>query len=317
MKLKTASLLAALGLALIVPASAAAALEPPSFTGISPQTAGTESDYTLMELAGVRSVRLPMFWSAVQPESRFVSGPDFEGFDGEVRLAAEHGIKAFPFFWGTPEWVAPEAIDLPVASLWQRWAWTSFLRDAVRRYGPQGSFWEENPDLPFLPIRKWEIWNEENLVTFARPVSPRRYADLIRMSGRVLHREDPGAQVIFGGLTGHPLQEPPNVSPGGFLSGVYRARSVKGSFDGVALHPYVADVSAIQVGPQPAAGDARPPRRRRAHLHHRDGLGLQQPPVALGAGAFGPGAGTEPRQWRCSWRIAVPGGSAASGGSPG
>jgi hypothetical protein len=247
-KLKLVLLLSALALALPVSASAVppiAGLAPPGFVGIAPQTAGTRSDYALMEMAGVKSVRLLMLWSAIQPENRFVEKPDFDGFDREVKLAAEHGIEVFPFLWGTPEWAAPEAIDLPVASPWQRWAWSAFLRDAARRYGPQGSFWKENPELPFLPIRKWEIWNEENLVSFARPVSPRRYAALIRISGRVLHQEDPGAQVIFGGLDGHPLQEPPNVSPGGFLSGVYRARRVKKFFDGLALHPYVARASAI------------------------------------------------------------------------
>ena len=56
-------------------------------------------------------------------------------------------------------------------SAWQRWGWESFLRAAVAATAG-GSFWEENPELPFLPIRHWEIWNEENIVTFANHPNP-------------------------------------------------------------------------------------------------------------------------------------------------
>jgi len=116
----------------------------------------------------------------------------------------------------------------------------------VRRYGPQGAFWRENPELTALPIRKWEIWNEPNIVTFAAASDPRRFARLLRVSGRAIHRADRGAKVILGGLFGRPLQVPPNVSSGDFLNRVYRAGRVKRFFDGVALHPYVADAAAMR-----------------------------------------------------------------------
>ena len=134
----------------------------------------------------------------------------------------------------------------PVETAWQRWGWSSFLRAAVARYGPEGSFWEENPELPFMPIRSWEIWNEENLVTFSHNPDPARFARLMRLSGRVLHEADPGSKVIVGGLFGRPLQTPPNVQSGDFLSRLYRARRVKQFFDGVALHPYVAEAGAMR-----------------------------------------------------------------------
>jgi len=116
----------------------------------------------------------------------------------------------------------------------------------VRRYGAGGSFWRENPDLPYLPVRDWEVWNEENIVTFSANSDPQRFARLLRISGRVIHRADPGARVILGGLFGRPLQVPPNITSGDFLNRVYRAGGVKPFFDGVALHPYVADASAMR-----------------------------------------------------------------------
>jgi hypothetical protein len=235
----------ALALALLVPAPARAYL-PPGFIGVSPQGTTTRSDFELMRGAGVDSVRLPLSWAAVQPENPTVAEPSWTAFDHEVTLAAEVGIRAMPFIAATPQWAAPSWNDLPVASAWQRWGWSTFLRDAEERYGPFGEFWEENPELPYLPIRRWEIWNEENIVTFSRRPEPSRFATLIRISGRLLHSLDPGSKVILGGLFGRPLQVPPNVASGDFLSRVYRAHRVKPYFDGVALHPYVADAGAMR-----------------------------------------------------------------------
>jgi hypothetical protein len=228
------------------PALAGARGVPPGFIGISPQNTGDETDFELMELAGIASVRLPMSWAGIEPEAVDRFDPDWSWFDSQVALAAEHGIRAFPFIAGSPEWVTPFPGDEPVESAWQRSAWTGFLHAAVDRYGPRGEFWEEYPDLPRLPIRRWEIWNEENIVTFSHRPDPLRFARLIRISGRLLHRADPGSKVIVGGFFGRPLQTPPNIQSGDFLSGLYRSRSVKRFFDGVALHPYVADAGAMR-----------------------------------------------------------------------
>jgi polysaccharide biosynthesis protein PslG len=232
--------------ALLAPTSAGAVSTPPGFFGISPQSPASKEDYDLMEQAGIGTVRLPLIWSAIQEEPPLADEPDWSGFDHAVRFAAEREMEIFPFLWGTPDWVSPHPSAEPVGSAWQRWGWATFLRDAVDRYGPRGSFWKENPRLPFLPIRRWEIWNEQNIVTFSHRPDPRQFARLIRLSGRVLHQADPGSRVIVGGLFGRPLQVPPNVRAGDFLARLYRARNVKQWFDGIALHPYVVTTKAIR-----------------------------------------------------------------------
>ena len=94
-----------------------------------------------------------------------------------------------------------------------RKAWTAFLSAAVERYGPGGDFWTENapgvvqykPAIPKpVPIRDWQIWNEANFFYFAYPVSPQRYARLLRISSPAIKRIDPGAKVILTGLFGRP-----------------------------------------------------------------------------------------------------------------
>jgi hypothetical protein len=228
---------------LVLPPSAGAGMLPRGFVGISPQTPADRTDYELMSEAGIESVRLPLSWLAVVGQSPFAAGPDWSDFDRSVELAAESDMRVFPFAWGTPSWLASEPRLEPAAGFAAR-AWASFLRQAVRRYGAGGSFWREHPELPYLPVRDWEVWNEENIVTFGR-ADPEDFARLLRVSGRAIHGADPGAKAILGGLFGRPLQVPPNVSSGDFLNRVYRARRVKRYFDGVALHPYVADARAM------------------------------------------------------------------------
>ncbi|HEY6731171.1 MAG TPA: hypothetical protein VI039_09125 [Solirubrobacterales bacterium] len=231
-------------LLMMLPAAAQAYL-PAGFVGVSPQSSGTAKDYELMAEAGVKSVRQPLVWAAVEPRNPAFSEREWGYFDHEVRLAARAGMEVFPFLVNSPEWVAPEGIDLPVANAWQREAWASFVRAVVHRYGEEGSFWRGEEELPYVPMRRFEIWNEENIVSFTSDPEPKRFAVLMRIAGRVIHRQQPGAKVILGGLFGRPLQIPPNIASGDFLNRFYRAGKVKPYFDGVALHPYVADARAM------------------------------------------------------------------------
>jgi hypothetical protein len=261
---------------LLLPPGVAGATSPPGFIGISPQSAPSESDYRLMREAGVQSIRLPLPWPVVEPVSPFVAPPDWSQIDLAVGLAARNGMTVLPFIASSPRWVSPESTLEPTRG-WRLRAWVSFLRRTVRRYGPNGYFWSENPELPYLPIRAWEIWNEENIVTFG-DADPERFALLLRASGRVIHGADPSAEVILGGLFGRPLQVPPNVGSGDFLSRLYRAGDVKRYFDGVGLHPYVADAGAMR-------GQIRN-LRRIMRVHHDAGTPIYMTELGWGSDSF-------------------------------
>jgi hypothetical protein len=269
----------------MAPAAARADL-PPGYVGVSPQNFGTEKDYELMREAGIYSVRLPLNWAAIEPENPAFSERNWDGFDREVRMAAREGIEVFPFLGASPEWVTAEGIDLPVANAWQRRAWASFVRAVVRHYGVEGSFWREEEDLPYLPMRRWELGNEENIVSFASEPEPKRFAVLIRIAGRVIHRENPGSKAIVGGLFGRPLQVPPNIASGDFLNRLYRAGRVKQYFDGVALHPYVAEAEAM---------GAQLRNLRRIMRRHKDGY------TPLYVTELGWGSDGGPTRWQRGW----------------
>jgi hypothetical protein len=265
-----------------MPAAAQAYLLP-GFVGVSPQNGGTARDYELMREAGIKSVRQPLVWARVEPQNPAFAERQWDYFDHEVRLAAQAGMETFPFLVNSPEWVAPEGIDLPVRNPWQRRAWASFVRAVVDRYGDDGSFWREEEDVPYVPMRRFEIWNEQNIVTFASDPEPARFAQVIRIAGRVIHRRQPGSKVIVGGLFGRPLQVPPNVASGDFLSRMYRAGRVKAFFDGVALHPYVADARGM-------AAQLR--NLRRIMRRHGDGA------VPLYVTELGWGSDSGPTRWQ-------------------
>ena len=234
----------ALSLALLAAPAQAAARAPAGFVNISPQSIPSDSDFELMAEADITSVRLPLPWSQIEPFNPKAKDPDWSSFDRAVELAAIHGLRVFPFVWGTPPWLS-EFPGIEPVTPHELLAWKSFLRRAELRYGPYGEFWSNNPELTPEPIRQWEIWNEPNIVTFGS-ADAEGFAKLVRASGQVLHRLDPGSKVILGGLFGRPLQVPPNMHPGQFLSRLYRTGDVKKWFDGVGLHPYVAGAAAMR-----------------------------------------------------------------------
>ena len=240
------------------------------------------------------SVRLPMYWAGIQPETPFVSEPDFDGFDHEVRLAAEHDIRVMPFVWGSPEWAAARSIDLPVATSWQRWGWAKFLRDAVDRYGPYGTFWVEHPTLPYLPIRSLgdlERAEHRHLLELDRP-GPLR--DAAPRLGAGPARKRPRRQ----GPARRPLR-PPAADPAQHglrrlalapLQGRQRQALLRRRRPAPLRGRRGGDAGS---DPQPASRDAPPSRRAHAALPDRDRLGLRQLRVALGAGPPGPGQGAQ------------------------
>jgi len=218
---------------------------PTGFLGLGPQTILERADLRLMARAEVDTVRHPLYWYEVERTDPSYAAPDWRTFDRVVELAALEDIRIAPFVWGTPTWLAREPNAEPAESTAGLRRWKGFLRRAVRRYGPDGRFWDENPELNEHPIRTWQIWNEPNIVTFSRRPDPSRYGRLVKASARVVRGVDSGARVVMAGLFGRPLEIPPNVSPATFLAGALSVPGVTQSIDAIALHPYLAVASAM------------------------------------------------------------------------
>jgi hypothetical protein len=293
-------------LALLGAASAEARL-PKGFFGIAPQTPLSEADTNRMRHGGIDAVRLPVGWGAIQPSP--TSGYDWRGLDQMVALLSRARLEVLPFLYGTPRWLAQRRTSLPISNARQRRAWFAFLRAAVLRYGPRGQFWVEHGPgsadfLPRNPIRRWQIWNEENFFYFTTPASPARYARLLKISRRAIEGADGRAEIVIGGLFGNPKERPPRaMDAADFLERLYRSRVVKHAFDGVALHPYAADAGVLRRLTERIRAIMLRNGDRRAGLYLTEiGWGSQRNPRRV---AFEVGRRQQARELRRSYRYLI------------
>lgn len=234
----------------------AGAATPKNFFGVASQAPLSSADFERMATAKVGTLRLEIFWSGADPTA---APDDYEWArtDEVVRGAAASGIQVLPFVFSTPGWVAAldgrQCADTcaayaprgPAALA----AWRDFLGAATARYGPGGDFWAQNPLLAELPIRTWQLWNEQNSPTFYKPKPDvRGYAKLLTAGHEAITAVDAQAEIVLGGMFGKPLGgRKPGIAAWTFLDELYDRRGIKRRFDGVASHPYAAQFSEALV----------------------------------------------------------------------
>jgi Glycosyl hydrolase catalytic core len=226
---------AAIVLACVVAGPAEARRAAPEFFGVSAVNAN-DRDFERMGSGEVGTYRVLLSWPVIQATRD--GEYDWTVPDFEIASAVRNGMEPFPFFYGSPDFAATATESPPLGSSVARTEWQRFLAAAVARYGPEGEFWTENPDLPYTPVEAWQVSNEPNSQFFWRPKpSARKYAKLLRLSGPAIKGVDPEAEVILGGMFGFPNGRR-SIDAREFLKDLYRVRNVRAHFDGVAVHPY-------------------------------------------------------------------------------
>jgi hypothetical protein len=225
---------------------------PPSFYGVVSQDALTADDFARMGRGKVGTLRVPLLWPAVDP-SALPGDYNWRDLDRVVAGAAGRGIRVVITVYATPGWVSQwdgcqaECAITPPRSEFGLAAWRGLLRDAVGRYGPDGAFWIANPTLPKVPVRTWQIWNEQNSPTYYAPEpSVGGYVNLLEAASGAIKGVDPGAAVILGGMFGTPLRGvPPALTAWEFLRRLYAHEGIEKRFDGVGLHPYSQSMRGV------------------------------------------------------------------------
>lgn len=211
--------------------------------GVIPQQDPLGADFRAMVNGGVRSLRLAVFWPRVEPE---FGAMDWSSYDTLVGRAARHGVTVFPYLYGTPSWAAHyDGIDCsndcsiyaPQTSA-TRGGFAFFASEAVRQYGPGGQYWAAHPDLPYRPIRTWQVWNEQNSSKYFAPEPDvGSYAALLGRTAEAIRSVDPRAEIVLGGMWG-PDGSSEVIPTSTYLSRLYRQPGGRESFDSIALHPY-------------------------------------------------------------------------------
>ena len=256
--LVSASLLAVAAVA----APAASARVPRTFYGIVPGAPLTQSDFNRMSNARVGSLRLLFYWPTIQPTHR---GPlNWGSIDQAVAEAARAHISVLPVLVGTPAYEASGCtrhrctVQIRFKTKSERRDWQAFVTAAARRYGRNGDFWSANPGLPYEPVTRWEIWNEESNPGERNP--PGVYAKLLNSTDKTIHTVDANAQIVIGGMFGTPRGGRKRRA-WSYLARLYEAGAGK-HFNAAALHPYSRTISGIRTQIR---------RMRRVLKRHGDG----------------------------------------------
>jgi hypothetical protein len=325
---KTAAPVLALALVIAMAFAATAQAVPAKFWGAVPQTTLSSEQFQRLGRGGVESVRIPIGWGDLQPQSG--GQISWGGVDEVVEKAARAGIDVLPTISGAPTWAVPTAsvpggggtkapARLPVSGAAAA-AWQALLSEAVSRYGPDGSFWASHPGVPVKPIRTWQIWNEPNFKYFVAKPNPGEYGKLVKISSAALKSVDPGAQVVLAGLFSQPkggryvrivggkkkVVNATNVNyfASYFLEQMYkRTPGVKSKFAGVSLHPYTGSWKYLT----PEIEEVR--KVLAAAGDPRKGLFITEigwssgPPKSDGTNSFAKGPAGQARELKLSFRL--------------
>ena len=179
-------------------------------------TVNLNNQFGSMVSNGVQSVRIAFSWAFAQPYQSMSDVPssdreeftdirgvptNFQITDQVVGDAARHRLTVLPTVLYTPQWDAKTNPGGGVGIPKRTAPYGAFLTALIGRYGPHGSFWAQNPGIPKVPIRTWQIWNEPNLAFYWPQPFARSYVALLRQAHAAIKHADPGAKVMLGALT--------------------------------------------------------------------------------------------------------------------
>jgi polysaccharide biosynthesis protein PslG len=211
-------------------------------------TSGVNLDQqlNLMVASGVQSIRVAFNWAGAQPYRTAAAVPadatgqytdvggvptDFVATDAIVAAAATRRISVLPTVLYTPAWdalrnhLSKGGFPQPRSN----GAYAAYLTALIGRYGPRGSFWAQNPSIPRMPIREWQVWNEPDVPAYWNPPFARSYVALLKAAHAAIKRADPGAKVVLAALTGYAWSG---------LRQIYRIKGAGRLFDVVSADAY-------------------------------------------------------------------------------
>lgn len=226
--------------ATLVLAGPAQAKTPASFFGVmadGPLLDGTvnlASESKLMSGAGVRTVRLAVYWAEMQPVA---GGPiDFTLTDQRIGALAAAGLEVLPVLVRSPAWAANG--DTREGAVPDTAAYGAFVGAFARRYGRGGAFWQVSTGRD-VPITSFQVWNEPDIERYLAPPAGRSwqatYVPMLRAAREAIKGADPRATVVAAGLTNKSWQD---------LGKLYAAGG-RSLFDVAAIHPFSARVENV------------------------------------------------------------------------
>lgn len=181
-----------------------------------------DRELDMMLAMGASWIRVGVEWNAVES-----SPGDFDWSvpDRIVERARSRGMEVLGVVLGTPRWARPPGVpDSPHALPADPDRFGQFAGDVAAHYDGQ--------------IDTWEIWNEPNIVSFAKPrPAVDRYHDMLIAAARDIRaRTSPDKKIMTAGLA--PAGDDGwNIAPTTFLTRLYELGDQQ-DWDIVGMHPY-------------------------------------------------------------------------------
>jgi hypothetical protein len=196
-----------------------------------------DRELSRIKRTGARLLRQPLDWREIE---RSPGRYRFDELDGYVAAVAKRGFRLLPILERTPPFhsTAPKGTEHPEMYPPRPGAMGKFAAALARRYGPRGSFWSSRPNLPRVPVRAWQIWNEPNLPVYWPPKPDASgYARLLEEAATAIKKVDPRAEIVTAGLANSRLGEPVEQ----YTRKMFDAGAAD-AVDTFAVHPYARDV---------------------------------------------------------------------------
>ncbi len=193
--------------------------------------------------AGFGWVRVQLQWSELEPsQGSYNTGP----YDTIINAAANGGANVLVSVVKAPAWAAPSR---PGALPENTAAFGRTMRYLAARYSGR--------------VQAWEIWNEQNLAgEVGGYVDVAPYFDTLQAGYTAVKAVDPGAIVLFGGLTPTGLNDPAlAINDVVYLRAFYEYQGGAGRdfFDVLGAHPgSAANPPDTKFPDQPGSGDCPP-----------------------------------------------------------
>jgi hypothetical protein len=189
-------------------------------------------------------------WDGIEtqrkPAGASCAGATYGGFgryDGMVAEGGARGIKLLPVLFGSPEYVeGGDFSNMPRTGTRAMGDYICYVRALVERYGRGGSFPAQTGA---QPITEWQVWNEENLPTYAAggQISPAEYGRFVKQTAAAIRGIDPRATIVLGGV---PERSRNGMNAERYLRELYSVRQIESYFQVVALHPYAENALGVK-----------------------------------------------------------------------
>ena len=237
-----------------------------------------KEDYAKVADAGPEVGRLNISWRGIDNTVKQIDSPlrtcDDGGLynwcpmDEEIRRYAFTGTPVHLVLVGVPSWAERAGCDVRVTFSENRRInscspapehldeWRAFVESAVRRYGPEGHYWDETGLEPgTFDVLGWEVWNEPNLPSFWNGYQRERGETREHFSSRMVSQyvellEATDAAIESVNELRGPAPDALTIGPSAFVKGdtsweeEFASRPAADLLDRVSFHPYGGTVGA-------------------------------------------------------------------------